>query len=86
MVLLEALSVGLPIVSFDCPNGPRNIITNKEDGLLVENQNVKDLAEKILVLIQKEDKRISFGLAAKVNSEKFATTVVMQRWKNLLNS
>ncbi|GEL11992.1 Glycosyltransferase involved in cell wall bisynthesis [Flavobacterium glycines] len=86
MVLLEALSVGLPIVSFDCPNGPRNIITNGEDGLLAENQNIKDLAEKILVLIQKENRRTAFGLAAKVNSERFSTSVVMQRWINLLNS
>lgn len=86
MVLLEALSVGLPIISFDCPNGPRNIITNGEDGLLVENQNIKDLAEKILDLIQKEDKRIVFGLMAKENSLRFSTPNVMQCWTNLLNA
>ena len=86
MVLLEALSVGLPIVSFDCPNGPRNIITNKEDGLLVENQNIEDLTEKILLLIENENKRVAFGLQAKANSFKFSTSLVMQRWINLLHS
>lgn len=86
MVLLEALSVGLPIVSFDCPNGPRNIITNKEDGLLVENQSIEDLTEKILFLIENENKRIAFGIQAKGNSFKFSTSVVMQRWIDVLNS
>lgn len=86
MVLLEALSVGLPIVSFDCPNGPRNIIINQEDGFLVKNQNIEDLVEKILLLIQNENKRIDFGVRAKLNSLRFSTPVVMQDWVNLLNS
>lgn len=85
MVLLESLSVGLPIVSFDCPNGPRNIITDKKDGLLVEDQNIEDLTEKILFLIENEGKRIDFGAQAKANSFRFSTSVVMQRWTNLLN-
>lgn len=86
MVLLEALSVGLPIVSFDCPNGPRNIITNKEDGILVENQNVEELTEEILFLIENENLRMAFGAQAKANSFKFSTSVVMQQWTNLLHS
>lgn len=86
MVLLEALSVGLPIVSFDCPNGPRNIITNKEDGILVENQNIEELTEEILFLIENENLRMAFGVQAKANSFKFSTSVVMQQWTNLLYS
>lgn len=85
MVLLEALSVGLPIVSFDCPHGPRNIVTDGQDGFLAENQNVKDLAEKILFLMQNENKRILLGVNAKSNSQRFSTPVVMQHWINLLN-
>ncbi|AOZ98537.1 glycosyltransferase family 4 protein [Flavobacterium commune] len=86
MVLLEALSVGLPIVSFDCPNGPRNIVTDGQDGFLAENQNVKDLAEKILFLMQNENKRTVLGVNAKSNSYRFSTPVVMQHWINLLYS
>ena len=86
MVLLESLSVGLPIVSFDCPNGPRNIINNKEDGLLVEDQNIGDLAKNILFLIQNKHERINFGVQAKANSFRFSTSIVMKQWTNLLFS
>ncbi|MFA9189952.1 glycosyltransferase family 4 protein [Flavobacterium sp. FZUC8N2.13] len=86
MVLLEALSVGLPVVSFDCPHGPRNIITNNEDGVLVENQSIEDLTEKILFLIENENNRVAFGIQAKRNSFKFSTPVVMQHWIDVLNS
>ena len=86
MVLLESLAVGLPIVSFDCPNGPRNIISDKEDGLLAENQNLADLAKKILLLIQNQHQRKLFGKNAKQNSLQFSTSVVMKQWVNLLHS
>jgi glycosyltransferase involved in cell wall biosynthesis len=86
MVLLEALSVGLPIVSFDCPTGPRNIVTDEEDGLVAINQNATDLAKKILVLLQNPAKRKKFGQQAKNNSFKFSTAVVMQQWINLVQA
>lgn len=86
MVLLEALAVGLPIVSFDCPHGPRNIINHKEDGLLVENQDISDLAEKILFLIQNEEVLSYYGQNAKKNIQRFAVNKVMYQWLVLLNS
>lgn len=86
MVLLESLAVGLPVVSFDCPNGPRNIITDGEDGLLADNQNVADLAEKMLFLMQDHEKRELFGQNAKRNSMQFSTAVVMKKWLTVLHS
>lgn len=83
MVLLESLSVGLPVVSYDCPTGPRNIITDSEDGILVENKNIKLLAETILLLIRNEKKRQDMGIMAKENSFKFSMDIVMQQWNNL---
>ena len=83
MVLLEALSVGMPIVSFDCPNGPRHIITNQIDGLLVENQNTTALALGLLQLIENSELRNEIGENAKINSTNFATDLVMQQWLRL---
>lgn len=85
MVLLEALSIGLPIISFDCPNGPRNIISDEEDGLLGENQNSDDLAQKMLFLIQDESKSEKYGQQAKLNSQNFSNKIVMKNWVNLFN-
>lgn len=86
MVLLEALSVGLPIVSYDCPNGPRHIITNKIEGLLVENQDPNALTEGLLQLIENETLRQQFGEKAKENSVRFATETVMVQWLQLFEN
>lgn len=83
MVLLEALSVGLPIVSYDCPNGPRHIIQSPSDGLLVANQDPKALAKGLLELIANVDLRKKMGVIAKKNSSKFAASSIMHDWLGL---
>lgn len=85
MVLLEALSVGLPIVSYDCPNGPRNIITDNADGILVENKNSENLAKKLMLLIGDETKRLEMGSNAIENVKRFDNKTVMDFWCNLLH-
>lgn len=79
-VLLEALSVGLPVVSFDCPNGPRHIITHQKDGILVEHQNVETLADGLKVLINNEVLRKEFSSFAKVNAQRFEVNQIMEQW------
>lgn len=85
MVLLEALSVGLPIISYDCPNGPRNIITEKIDGLLVEDKNIQSFAENLKELIQNVTLRNEMGNNGKHNAYRFTTQEIMKQWKSLLN-
>lgn len=85
MVLLEALSVGLPIVSYDCPNGPRNIITNGVDGVLIKNKSKEDFATALKKLMKEVALRKKMGSAAKVNAQRFAVEPVMEQWKQLLN-
>lgn len=85
-VLLEALSVGVPVVSYDCPNGPRHIITNNEDGLLVETRNPEALAKGLLVIIENEEKRKQMGNKAKKNSKRFHTINVMNQWLQVLKN
>lgn len=83
MVLLEAMSVGLPIVSYDCPNGPKNIISNQIDGILVEDQQIEALVNGINLLIESQNLRKNMGDQAKIKATKFETKKVMQQWLNL---
>ncbi|MCO6164226.1 glycosyltransferase [Flavobacterium sp. NRK F7] len=85
MILLEAMSLGLPLLSFDCPYGPRNIITNKKDGFLVEDQNVTRLAESCINIISDLDLRCKMGHQAKENVVVFGVANVMQRWIDLFH-
>ena len=83
LVLLEAISCGVPPVSFACPCGPRDIIHDKEDGLLVENGNIKELAEKICYLIENEDERKRMGKQARINAERFKIEHIGKQWETL---
>lgn len=86
MVLLEAMACGVPCVAFDCPNGPRNIIHDGEDGILVEYLNVQALADGICRLIENEALRKRLGATAKENIGRFSKEKVMLQWEELLNS
>lgn len=85
MVLLEAQAAGLPIVSFECKCGPRDVITDGGDGYLVEDGNVGLLAEKLLELINNEELRRKMGAEAYRNSERFSEERVMAQWVELFN-
>ena len=80
MVLLEAMSCGLPIVSFDCPNGPRNIVQNNITGLLCQHNCIEDLAANIIVLIVDSSRRVKLGRNARLDVRKFSPKNVMKSW------
>jgi glycosyltransferase involved in cell wall biosynthesis len=86
MAILEAMSCGVPCVSFDCPHGPRTIIHNEEDGLLVEHLNVKALANSICRLIEDETLRKKLGRNAKQNVKRYSQDEVMGKWDSLFRS
>lgn len=86
MVITEAMACGIPPVSFACPCGPRDIISDGTDGLLVENGNIKQLAEKIIYLIEHETIRKEMGRQARINVERFKIESIGQQWKTLFES
>lgn len=83
LVLMEAMSSGLAPVAFTCPCGPRDIITNGEDGLLCENGNIEKLAEGICRLIEDETLRKEMGKKASVSIQRFTVDRIMQQWDQL---
>jgi len=85
MVLIEAMSCGVPVISFDCPSGPRDIISDEVDGLLVENQNIKAFEDSIIRLIENNVERKIMGEKAKVSVKRYSIKDIAQQWGNLLN-
>lgn len=86
LVLVEAMSCGLPVVSFDCPCGPSDIISNGEDGILVENGNVVQFAEAIGELIENHSQRKTMGQQALKKSAQYVQGIVMNKWIELFES
>lgn len=86
IAIIEAMACGLPIVSFACPCGPKNIVTNGEDGFLVDNGNVDALAKQLMVLMNDEQKRIAMSKAALINVQRFSIEQIAQQWKHLFES
>ena len=86
MVLLEAMSCGLPCVSFDCPYGPRNVITDGVDGILVEYLNSQALADNICKLIENEELRKRMGNNGRRNVLRFSREMIMPQWVELFKS
>ncbi len=86
LAIVEAMDCGLPVVSFDCPWGPRSIIADGEDGVLVENGNVKQFAEAMARLMNDAEVRKNMGKRAAVNVQRFSMKAVARQWKNLFDS
>lgn len=83
MVIVEAMACGLPVVAFDCPWGPQAIISDGEDGLLVENGNPSALAQNLIALIKDDGKRKVMSEAALRNVQRFQIEHIAKQWKFL---
>ena len=86
LAIVEAMACGLPVVSFDCPWGPRSIIADGDDGVLVENGNVKQFLETMVRLMNDVEVRNNMGKRAAVNVQRFSMETVARQWKNLFDS
>ncbi|RTY92297.1 glycosyltransferase family 4 protein [Flavobacterium sp. GT3R68] len=86
MVLIEAMACGVPCVSFDCPHGPSDIITDQADGILVANGDVMGLANAITHLIENENLRKTMGAKAKVNVLRYLPENIIKQWDDLFKS
>lgn len=83
LVIPEAMSCGLPVVAFDCPSGPANIITEGVDGYLIKDRDVNAFADKVCYLIEHPDVRIEMGKNAIRHSARYAPERIMPKWISL---
>lgn len=85
LVLIEAMACGVPVVSFDCENGPRSIITDGVDGFLISPFDVDAFAEKVVLLMKDENLRREMGENARHSAAKYDIDIVGQQWKQLFD-
>ncbi|REE83089.1 glycosyltransferase involved in cell wall biosynthesis [Lutibacter oceani] len=80
MVILEANSVGVPVIAFDCPTGPRNIINSAIDGLLVENNNIEAFVTSLFEFSTNESLQKKIAKNAYINSNNYNLEHIMNLW------
>lgn len=83
MVLTEAMVCGVPCISFDCPAGPGDIITDHVDGFLIEDQNRIAFQTSLENLIIDGPLRKEMGKKAKLNVQRYAPQKIVQQWDKL---
>jgi glycosyltransferase involved in cell wall biosynthesis len=85
LVLVEAMSHGLPVVAFDCPRGPSEIVTAGEDGLLVAEGDVVGFGTALLEVVNDDERRRRMGAAAASSAGRFSIEPFAERWEALLD-
>lgn len=85
LVIVEAMSCGLPVVSFACPCGPRDIITSGKNGLLIEPHDLDGFAEGICRLIEDEELRQRMGTAGRERASHYTIENIGQQWTELFD-
>ena len=85
MSIVEAMACGVPVVSYDCPWGPRNIISDGMDGVLVENGDTHQLALVLAALMQKPEEIARLANNACTNVIRFKMDKVAESWKKLFD-
>ncbi|GLY97619.1 hypothetical protein Acsp02_48730 [Actinoplanes sp. NBRC 103695] len=84
MVLLEAMSAGLPAVAFDCPTGPAEVVEDGVNGRLVPAEDVDGLAAALCELIEDPERLREMGAGAVKSSEPFSMPAVSAHWTRFL--
>jgi len=83
LVIPEAMSCGLPVIVFDCPYGPAEIITDYVDGILIKDRNIEDFVEKVCQLMECEPMRQRMGKRAVESSQRYQKDKIMLKWLKL---
>lgn len=82
--VIESLALGTPVVAVDCNSGPREIIQNEFNGLLVENHNIKAFAEALYRLVNDNELYLFCKKNAAESVQHLSLRTISEQWKNLL--
>lgn len=85
MALMEALSNGMCCIAYDCVSGPSDLIINRENGLLIKDQNEKEMQLAIGELIDDEDLRLKLASNSPSSVEKYSLENILERWTKLIH-
>ncbi len=85
LVLVEAMACGLPVISFDCENGPRSIISEGQDGFLIPSFDVKLFVNRLVQLMNDDKLRKAMGEKGQRKSQLYKIDSVGVQWKNLFD-
>ena len=85
LVLIEAQNAGLPIVSFDCPCGPKELVQDGVNGYLVPCFDLEKMGNRIEELMANEEKRIYFSKHAGDMLDQFDIEKIVSKWEEMLD-
>lgn len=85
LVIVEAMECGVPVVSYQCPCGPKDIVSDGVDGFLVPVNDERTMADRICQLIEDEELRHKMGAAAKETAKKYHIENITKQWMQLFN-
>lgn len=83
LVIIEAMACGVPVIAFDCENGPRSIITNGENGFLIHPFDIHLFAEKVMLLMKEQELRFRLGVNAQESASQYDIDRIGHQWKHL---
>lgn len=86
MVMIEAMACGLPVVAFDFKCGPKDIISDGENGLIIRNGDIEALAEGMMRLMEDTENRKRMSLNARKILDTYSEKAVMDKWIGLFNN
>jgi glycosyltransferase involved in cell wall biosynthesis len=84
MVILEAIACGIPVVSTDCPSGPREILENGRCGLLVPVNDVNAIANGIKKLLNDKNLRKEFSTLGRERAKYFSIDKIVKQYENVI--